>query len=59
MLNDSLLRKEIKNDADMKQKTILIVEKLSSFYSSEANEKVLLAVLKTQRLVKEIFKDGD
>jgi hypothetical protein len=62
-LKDSLVgaleTDDIKNDSDMANKTSQIIEKLQSFYSDEINEDVLLTVLKTQRLIEEIQKDGD
>ena len=58
-LADSLEIDEIKNDSDMVQKTNQIIQKLSSFYNKEINEDVLLTVLKTQKLIEEIHKDGD
>ena len=42
----------------MVDKTKSIIEKLESFYKKEVDENVLLTVLKTQKLVKEIFENG-
>ncbi len=58
-LNSALETDEIKNDSDMAAKTSQIIDKLQSFYGGDINEDVLLTVLKTQRLIEEIEKDGD
>jgi hypothetical protein len=50
---------EIKEDAEMVNKTDAVIEKLNSFSGTEINDEVLLTVLKTQNLVEEIFTDGD
>ena len=47
-------RKRFKEDKDMAVKAEKIVEKLESFASQNINEAVLLTVMKTQKLVKEI-----
>ena len=57
-LVESLGTDEIENDDEMINKTKSIIEKLESFYKKEVDENVLLTVLKTQKLVKEIFEDG-
>ena len=49
---------EIKNDLAMVEKTHQIIERLKSFSTEPLSEKLLLMVLKTQRLVKEIYTDG-
>ena len=46
---------EIKNDEDMLLKTEQVIEKLNSFAKEQVTENVLLTVLKTQSLVKEIY----
>lgn len=46
---------EIKNDEDMLSKTERVIEKLNSFAKEDITENVLLTVLKTQSLVKEIY----
>ena len=43
-----------KEDSDMKQKATKIIEKLDKFRQTEIDEEVLLTVLKTQELVKEL-----
>ena len=58
-LQEALLVDEIKQDEDMTHKTHQIIEKLESFYQVNLNEKVLLTILKTQKLVKEFANDGD
>ena len=50
---------QIKEDAEMVNKTDAVIEKLNSFSGTEINDEVLLTVLKTQNLVEEIFTDGD
>ena len=56
-LREALELPEIKNDPEMLKKASLVLEKLDSFYSQKLNETVLLAVLKTQKLVKEVTPD--
>ena len=50
---------DIKSDADMLDKTNTIVERLESYAKESINEAVLLTVLKTQALVKEIYHDAN
>lgn len=50
--------KEINEDGDMASKLEKIIEKLASFSSSEINDDVLLTVLKTQNLTKELSDNG-
>ena len=49
---------EIKEDKDMSSKLEQVIEKLNAYSSSEINDEVLLTVLKTQNLTKEIFANG-
>mgnify|MGYP003112084314 CR=1 FL=1 len=49
---------EISLDVDMGKKLESVINKLSSFAESEINDDVLLTVLKTQSLTKEIYTDG-
>jgi len=49
---------EISNDKDMARKTNEIVEKLDTYSSSQISDEILLSILKTQELVKEIYTDG-
>lgn len=50
---------EIKTDASMTEKTEKIIARLDSYKSALLGEEVLLTVLKTQQLVREICGDGD
>jgi len=58
-LEESLERDVIKEDPQMLAKTKNIIERFSSFKEEPINDKMLLTVLKTQQLVKEIFEDAD
>ncbi len=49
---------EIKSDNEMFSKLEQVIEKLESFSSKQIDDEVLLTVLKTQDLTKEIFADG-
>ncbi len=49
---------EFKQDKDMSIRLNEVIEKLKSFTTAEINDNVLLTVLKTQNLTKEIFADG-
>ncbi len=49
---------EIKEDKDMSLKLEEVLEKLNSFATVKIDDNVLLTVLKTQNLTKEIFADG-
>lgn len=57
-LNNSFDTKEISEDETMVNKTKQVVNKLTTFSKLDINEEVLLTVLKTQELVKEIYSDG-
>ena len=50
---------EVKEDDEMLTKTNKIIEKLDNFANQDINEDVLLTVMRTQKLVKEIYSDGD
>tara|TARA_Y100001963_G_C6782593_1_gene450832 strand:- start:2254 stop:3087 length:834 start_codon:yes stop_codon:yes gene_type:complete len=50
---------EIQSDEEMSIKTQKVVELLNNFATESINEEVLLTVLKTQSLVKEIYPDGN
>ena len=50
--------KEINNDTDMYQKTEKVVDKLESYSNDNVSDEVLLSVLKTQALVKEIYNNA-
>ncbi len=58
-LTESLDTKEIRDDPEMIQKTNTIVKKLNEFSKSEFDEGMLLTILKTQSLIKEIYDDGN
>ena len=49
----------IKADEEMLSKTIRVVERLNSFAEEDVNEGVLLTIMKTQELVKEIYPNAD
>mgnify|MGYP004168436213 FL=1 len=49
---------EINNDTDMYQKTEKVVNKLESYTNDNVSDEVLLSVLKTQALVKEIYNNA-
>ena len=51
--------KEIKNDSEMLKKAEQIVEQLTMFSERPIDDNVLLTVMKTQSLVKEIYSDGN
>jgi DUF438 domain-containing protein len=58
-LNEATAKEEIQTDIEMKQKTLQVIERLNEFGTTEVKrEKVLITVLKTQQLVREIYKDG-
>jgi len=50
---------EIKEDEEMVEKAEKIVEKLDSFANQKINEEVLITVMKTQELVKEIYSNAN
>tara|TARA_R100000008_G_C3555813_1_gene153112 strand:- start:210 stop:1040 length:831 start_codon:yes stop_codon:yes gene_type:complete len=58
LLNEAKTSEVIEGDEDMLSKTEQIVERLESFSKTEITENVLMTVLKTQSLVKEIY-NGD
>tara|TARA_Y100000034_G_scaffold134714_1_gene203956 strand:- start:1252 stop:2082 length:831 start_codon:yes stop_codon:yes gene_type:complete len=58
-LEEAYHAEEIKNDKDMVEKTEKIVEKLKSYSDSTVTDDVLLTVMRTQQLVKEIYNDGN
>ena len=57
-LSEALKQEDIKNDADMVKKTKQVIGILKEFANETDKERVLLTVLKTQQLVKEIHQDG-
>jgi hypothetical protein len=50
---------EINTDQNMLKKTDAIIEKLENFSKEPISDELLLTVLKTQALVKEIYTDGN
>jgi len=50
---------EIKSDKDMLAKTNQVIEKLSTYSKETLSEDILMTVMKTQALVKEIYNDGN
>jgi len=50
---------DIKNDNEMLQKTDQIIARLNEFTHCSVDDTVLLTILKTQSLVKEIYLDGN
>jgi hypothetical protein len=48
----------MKEDSDMDTKTQQVIEKLESYATASISESLLLSILKTQQLVKEIHSDG-
>ena len=48
---------EIKSDGSMMEKTDSVISKLDSYSKETVSESILLTVLKTQKLVKEIYSD--
>jgi len=49
---------EIKSDREMLNKTNQVIEKLNSYSKEAISEEVLMTVMRTQALVKEIYNDG-
>ena len=58
-LKKSINLEEIKNDSEMQGKTKQIIEKLDGFKATVIDDSILLSVLKTQQLVKEIKADAN
>ena len=50
---------EIKEDEEMFNKAQKVIERLNSFADENVNENILLTIMKTQKLVKEIYPDAD
>jgi len=59
LLEGSLESLEISSDEEMRNKANTIIEKLNAFSTKGVEENLLLTVLKTQSLVKEISSNGD
>ena len=58
-LNEALKTQEIKNDTEMCNKAKRIIEHLNTFAKQDFNDEILLTVLKTQSLVKEIYSNAN
>jgi hypothetical protein len=62
-LKDSLTKglqtQEISSDSQMVEKTNQIIDRLKGFSQEPISEQVLLTILKTQQLSKEIHSDGN
>lgn len=58
LISSSTNVNEISKDKDMVQKTNQVVEKLESYSNVNVSDDVLLSVLKTQALVKEIYNNA-
>ena len=57
-LGEALEIDEIKTDKEMTEKTNRVVKKLENYAAESVTDDVLLTILKTQKLVKEIHTDG-
>ena len=58
-LSEALKAQEIKNDTEMCNKAKRIIEHLNTFAKQDFNDEILMTVLKTQSLVKEIYSNAD
>ena len=58
-LQGSIKTEEISSDPEMFQKANKVIDRLKSYSIKEISEDVILTVLKTQALVKEINTDGN
>ena len=56
-LQEAKTTDEIKSDASMINKTDSVISKLDNYSKEVVSESLLLTVLKTQKLVKEIYSD--
>ena len=56
-LKEAKNTQEIKSDESMMEKTDNVISKLDSYSKETVSETLLLTVLKTQKLVKEIYSD--
>ena len=59
IIGESLQDKDINNDHEMVEKTNKIIEKLESFKGTHIDENILLTILKTQELTKELNDGGN
>ena len=58
-MENSLETEELSSDSEMQEKTKEIIGRLASFSREQISESLLLTVLRTQKLVKEINTNGD
>ena len=49
----------VKTDPAMTEKTQLIIDRLNGYSKETIDENIIMTVLKTQELVKEIYEDVD
>ena len=56
-LTEAKTQEQIRADASMVDKTQGIIYRLDSYSKETVGEKVIMTVLKTQQLVKEIYED--
>jgi len=59
VIGESLQEDTISSDDEMIEKTNKIVEKLESFKSTNIDDNILLTILKTQELARELYNGGD
>jgi len=57
-LEEAKATKEIKSDTAMMEKTNQIIDRLNGFFNKAIDDNLLLTVMKTQELVKEIYTDA-
>ena len=50
---------DIKGDKEMIDKTEQVIERLDSYSQETVNEEILMTIMRTQALVKEIYTDGN
>jgi hypothetical protein len=58
-LENAKLTEEVKADQAMLQKTDMILESLNAFYKQPIEDKMLLKIMRTQALVREVNDDGN
>ena len=59
VLTEASNGEEFKTDEEMKSKASLIVDKLNTYAQTEINDNILLTVLKTQELAKELVNGNN
>ena len=58
-VEQSLILTEVSEDKDMADKTTKVIKILESFGSAQISDELLIAVIKTQELVKELTENVD